>query len=109
MATGRSPPGGDGERRADAAHRRRHLEHRGPAGADGGRRPGRAAERRRTRPYRQPGGARAMKFIDDAETAVLDAAKDMLRRGLVEGTAGNISARRADGTIVITPSSVDYR
>jgi L-fuculose-phosphate aldolase len=50
-----------------------------------------------------------MKFIDNAETAVLDAAKDMLRRGLVEGTAGNISARRADGTIVITPSSVDYR
>src|SRR6202012_1014975 len=38
----------------------------------------------------------------------LDAAKDMLRRGLVEGTAGNISARRSDGNIVITPSSVDY-
>jgi L-fuculose-phosphate aldolase len=50
-----------------------------------------------------------MKFVENAETAVLDAAKDMLRRGLVEGTAGNISARRADGTIVITPSSVDYR
>jgi L-fuculose-phosphate aldolase len=50
-----------------------------------------------------------MKFVDDPETAVLDAAKDMLRRGLVEGTAGNISARRADGNIVITPSSVDYR
>jgi L-fuculose-phosphate aldolase len=49
-----------------------------------------------------------MKFVEDAETAVLDAAKDMLRRGLVEGTAGNISARRSDGTIVITPSSVDY-
>jgi len=32
----------------------------------------------------------------------------MLRKGLVEGTAGNISARQADGTIVITPSSVDY-
>ncbi|MGH9302243.1 MAG: L-fuculose-phosphate aldolase, partial [Acidimicrobiales bacterium] len=32
----------------------------------------------------------------------------MLRRGLVEGTAGNISARQADATIVITPSSVDY-
>jgi L-fuculose-phosphate aldolase len=32
----------------------------------------------------------------------------MLRRGLVEGTAGNISARRSDGNIVITPSSVDY-
>lgn len=50
-----------------------------------------------------------MKFVDNAETAVLDAAKDMLRRGLVEGTAGNISARRPDGNIVITPSSVDYR
>ncbi|OMC32841.1 fuculose phosphate aldolase [Mycobacterium colombiense] len=50
-----------------------------------------------------------MKFVDDPEIAVLDAAKDMLRRGLVEGTAGNISARRADGNVVITPSSVDYR
>jgi L-fuculose-phosphate aldolase len=49
-----------------------------------------------------------MKFVDHAEAAVLDAAKDMLRRGLVEGTAGNISARRPDGNIVITPSSVDY-
>ena len=50
-----------------------------------------------------------VKFVDNAETAVLDAAKEMLRRGLVEGTAGNISARRSDGNIVITPSSVDYR
>jgi L-fuculose-phosphate aldolase len=50
-----------------------------------------------------------MKFVDNPETAVLDAARDMLRRGLVEGTAGNISARRSDGNIVITPSSVDYR
>jgi L-fuculose-phosphate aldolase len=50
-----------------------------------------------------------MKSVDNAEIAVLDAAKDMLRRGLVEGTAGNISARRPDGNIVITPSSVDYR
>jgi L-fuculose-phosphate aldolase len=49
-----------------------------------------------------------MKFVDNPETAVLDAAKDMLRRGLVEGTAGNISARRSDGNIVITSSSVDY-
>ncbi len=49
-----------------------------------------------------------MKFVDDTETAVLAAAKDMLRRGLVEGTAGNISARRKDGNLVITPSSVDY-
>lgn len=49
-----------------------------------------------------------MKFVDNAENAVLAAAKDMLRRGLVEGTAGNISARRSDGNVVITPSSVDY-
>ena len=49
-----------------------------------------------------------MKFVDDPEAAVLAAAKDMLRRGLVEGTAGNISARRSDGNLVITPSSVDY-
>ena len=32
----------------------------------------------------------------------------MLRRGLVEGTSGNISARLPDGNIVCTPSSVDY-
>jgi L-fuculose-phosphate aldolase len=47
-------------------------------------------------------------FVHRAEVAVLAAAKDMLRRGLVEGTAGNISARREDGNLVITPSSVDY-
>jgi L-fuculose-phosphate aldolase len=51
----------------------------------------------------------SVKSVASPETAVLDAAKDMLRRGLVEGTAGNISARRSDGNIVITPSSVDYR
>jgi L-fuculose-phosphate aldolase len=50
-----------------------------------------------------------MRFVENAEAAVLAAAKDMLRRGLVEGTAGNISARREDGNLVITPSSVDYR
>src|SRR5271154_1266824 len=49
-----------------------------------------------------------MRFVEDTEAAVLAAAKDMLRRGLVEGTAGNISARRPDGNLVITPSSVDY-
>ena len=51
----------------------------------------------------------SVKSVDNAETAVLAAAKDMLRRGLVEGTAGNISARRSDGNIVVTPSSVDYQ
>lgn len=49
-----------------------------------------------------------MRYVENAAEAVLAAAKDMLRKGLVEGTAGNISARREDGSVVITPSSVDY-
>lgn len=49
-----------------------------------------------------------MRYVDEARAHVLAAAKDMLRRGLVEGTAGNISARQRDGTLVITPASVDY-
>jgi L-fuculose-phosphate aldolase len=49
-----------------------------------------------------------MRYVDDAGSCVLAAAKDMLRRGLVEGTAGNISARRRDGTLVITPAAIDY-
>jgi len=49
-----------------------------------------------------------MRYVDNAADAVLSTAKDMLHKGLVEGTAGNISARREDGNIVITPSSVDY-
>jgi L-fuculose-phosphate aldolase len=49
-----------------------------------------------------------MRYVEDAHDRVLAAAKDMLRRGLVEGTAGNISARQQDGNVVITPSSVDY-
>ncbi len=39
---------------------------------------------------------------------VLDCAKQMLRTGLVEGTAGNLSARLPDGNVVMTPSSLDY-
>jgi L-fuculose-phosphate aldolase len=50
-----------------------------------------------------------VRSVDNPKAAVLAAAKDMLRRGLVEGTAGNISARQEDGNLVITPSSVDYR
>jgi L-fuculose-phosphate aldolase len=49
-----------------------------------------------------------VKYVEDAANAVLATAKQMLRKGLVEGTAGNISARREDGNIVITPTSVDY-
>lgn len=48
------------------------------------------------------------RYVEDAPHAVLATAKDMLRKGLVEGTAGNISARMEDGNICITPSSVDY-
>lgn len=46
--------------------------------------------------------------VEGAPGAVLATAKEMLRRNLVEGTAGNISARQPDGTIVATPSSVRY-
>ena len=49
-----------------------------------------------------------MNSVDDARRGVLGAAQEMQRRGLVEGTAGNISARQPDGTIVMTPASVDY-
>ncbi|HTV10315.1 MAG TPA: L-fuculose-phosphate aldolase [Acidimicrobiales bacterium] len=49
-----------------------------------------------------------MTSVARAHEAVLAAAKEMLRKGLVEGTSGNISARLEDGNIVCTPSSVDY-
>jgi len=39
---------------------------------------------------------------------VLDAAKGMLERGLVSGTAGNVSGRIDDELICMTPSSVPY-
>ncbi|MGH9184635.1 MAG: class II aldolase/adducin family protein [Acidimicrobiales bacterium] len=40
--------------------------------------------------------------------AVLDTAKVLLAKGLVEGTSGNVSGRLADGAICLTPSSVPY-
>ncbi|HET9692500.1 MAG TPA: L-fuculose-phosphate aldolase [Acidimicrobiales bacterium] len=46
--------------------------------------------------------------MSDTADAVLATAKAMAARGLVEGTAGNISARQPDGKVVATPSSVDY-
>lgn len=49
------------------------------------------------------------RHVENAPEAVLAAAKEMLAKGLVEGTAGNISARMEDGNICITPSSVDYQ
>ena len=46
--------------------------------------------------------------IDEVSAAVLAAAKTMYARGLVEGTAGNVSGRVDDGTVVVTPSSLSY-
>jgi L-fuculose-phosphate aldolase len=47
--------------------------------------------------------------VEDAPAAVLATAKEMSAKGLVEGTAGNISARQDDGNVCVTPSSIDYR
>lgn len=44
----------------------------------------------------------------DTRQAVLDTAKELLRKGLVEGTSGNVSGRRDDGSVVLTPSSIPY-
>ena len=49
-----------------------------------------------------------MTEVKDVKEEVLATAKTLLRKGLVEGTAGNISARMPDGSVCITPSSVDY-
>ena len=46
--------------------------------------------------------------LDQVKDAVLAAAKTMHARGLVEGTAGNVSGRVDDGTVVLTPSSLSY-
>jgi len=43
-----------------------------------------------------------MRFVTDARNAVLDTAKELLRKGLVEGTVGNVSARMEDGNVCIT-------
>jgi L-fuculose-phosphate aldolase len=40
--------------------------------------------------------------------AVLTAAQGMVAKGLVSGTAGNVSGRMPDGNVVMTPSSVAY-
>ena len=46
---------------------------------------------------------------DAVHREVVDAAQEMERAGLVVGTAGNVSGRRGDGTICLTPSSTPYR
>lgn len=44
----------------------------------------------------------------ETKEQVLWVAKEMLRTNLVQGTAGNLSARLPDGNAVLTPSSLDY-
>src|SRR4051794_12706781 len=46
--------------------------------------------------------------VAETKEALLWVAQEMLRSGLVEGTAGNVAARLPDGTAVLTPSSLDY-
>jgi L-fuculose-phosphate aldolase len=44
----------------------------------------------------------------ETKEQLLWVAQEMLRSGLVEGTAGNVAARLPDGNAVLTPSSLDY-
>ena len=44
----------------------------------------------------------------ETKQELLATAKELLRRGLVEGTSGNLSARLPGGNVVMTPSSVGY-
>ena len=46
--------------------------------------------------------------MTETPAEVLAAAGEMFRKGLVEGTAGNVSGRDPDGTVWLTPSSVPY-
>ena len=39
---------------------------------------------------------------------LVETARELLRSGLVEGTAGNLSARLPDGNVVLSPSSLPY-
>jgi len=49
-----------------------------------------------------------MKDLAQVQAAVLAASKTMYQRGLVEGTAGNVSGRVGTDRVVVTPSSVGY-
>jgi L-fuculose-phosphate aldolase len=44
----------------------------------------------------------------EIQKALLATARELLRTGLVEGTAGNLSARLPDGNVMMSPSSVPY-
>lgn len=45
---------------------------------------------------------------DDVKVEVLETAKTLHEKGLVVGTAGNVSGRLPDGTVCMTPSSMPY-
>jgi L-fuculose-phosphate aldolase len=45
----------------------------------------------------------------EVKARLLAVSQEMLATGLVEGTAGNVAARLPDGTVALTPSSLDYR
>lgn len=49
-----------------------------------------------------------MSDAQEIKDELLWTAQEMLRSGLVEGTAGNLGARLPDGNVVLTPSSLDY-
>ena len=44
----------------------------------------------------------------NVKESLLATAKEMISCGLVEGTAGNVSARLPNGNVVLTPASTDY-
>lgn len=46
--------------------------------------------------------------LDATRRALLEAAREMDRAGLTEGSAGNLSARTRDGRIVLTPTAMRY-
>jgi L-fuculose-phosphate aldolase len=49
-----------------------------------------------------------MTVAPEVREAVLATAREMYRKGLVEGTSGNVSGRMPDGSVCVTPSSVPY-
>ena len=55
-----------------------------------------------------PAPLAAAATVAETKEALLWVAQEMLRSGLVEGTAGNCAARMPDGNVVLTPSSLDY-
>lgn len=66
---------------------------------------GSEAEMRRTSAGHGP--ARGL-GLEATKRAVLEAAREMERTGLVEGTAGNLSARTRSGQVVLTPTAMRY-